>query len=97
MTLGILSIACGFNIYTCGISPLIGLILSAVALSGCRKGTQGGREMAITGLVLNILSILIFIFIIIPSFWWFFLRSQEPYDFEYEEPTEYYDKYEWKE
>ena len=59
LVIGIMNIlCCGFLVWP------IGLPVSIIAVMRCNRGTQSGKGMAITGLILNIISM------IIGTFYW---------------------------
>ena len=88
--LSIAGMICGIvSMLSCGTFSLVGLILSAVALSQCNKGVAGGRGMAMTGLILSILSLVsMIIFTII---WIAMVGSLDYFLYELNDP--YYNPY----
>jgi general secretion pathway protein G len=68
--MAIASLICGIaGFCTAGLGGIVGLILGLVALRGISrsKGTVGGRGLAITGIVLSIVSFLILVAVILFS------------------------------
>ena len=68
MVLGIVGVL--FSVSGCTAIPgilcgVVGLVLSAIAFKKCGEGTQGGRGMAIAGLVTGIIAILYGIYIMV--------------------------------
>ena len=58
--LAIASLACGFaGIITCGISSVVGFILGLVALSQIKARHQGGRGLAIGGIVVSAIVVVV--------------------------------------
>lgn len=54
MVIGIMNIlCCGFLVWP------VGLPVSIIAVMKCNRGTQSGKGMAITGVVLNVISMII--------------------------------------
>ena len=75
------------SIISCGTFSLVGLILSAVALSQCNKGVAGGRGMAMTGLILSILALIFSVIFTIIWIVFYGIMIPEMYN------TPYYDPY----
>jgi hypothetical protein len=63
--MAIASLACSLGALLCGISAVLGIVFGHIALSQIKRTGQGGRGLAIAGLIIGYLLLLLTIVLFI--------------------------------
>jgi hypothetical protein len=59
--LAIASLVCSLLGWLCGIGPILGLVFGFIALNQIKQSGQGGRGLAIAGIVIGALAVVAFL------------------------------------